>query len=140
MGLPLARGPRAACCLPAFPPLFVNRLGAPPLAQEGESWPRASLAPSELGPRRRGPLQTASPSCPREDGRERLGFPSPGSKEPSYPGWQQDDGASPPLPDWGCRLGQLRGPHPRLLAVWSCLRTLTAGTRSLRAAGCGFGI
>lgn len=56
MGLPLARGPRAACCLPAFPPLFVNRLGAPPLAQEGESWPRASLAPSA------GPSQEGAPA------------------------------------------------------------------------------
>lgn len=29
-GLPLAPGPRAACYPPAFPPLLVNRLGAPP--------------------------------------------------------------------------------------------------------------
>lgn len=61
MGLPLAPGPRAACCPPAFSPLPVHCLGAPPWAQEGESWPRASFAPSEQDPRQeRGPAG----SCP----------------------------------------------------------------------------
>lgn len=35
----------------------------------------------------------------------------PRVKEPSYPGWQQDDGISPPQPDGGCGcwLGQPPG-------------------------------
>lgn len=81
MGLPLAPGPRAACCPPAFPPLLVNCLGAPPWAQEGESWRRASFAPSERDPRQeKGPAGSFSVLL-LQDGREGLGFPFPGSME-----------------------------------------------------------
>lgn len=54
MGLPLAQEPGAVCCLPAFPSLLVNCLGAPPWAQEWKSWPRGSLAKNEQGGCREG--------------------------------------------------------------------------------------
>ncbi|CAN0522942.1 unnamed protein product [Rangifer tarandus platyrhynchus] len=43
----------------------------------------------------------ARPPHQSQDGGEGLGFPSPGPKEPTYTGWLQDDGASPPQPAGG---------------------------------------
>lgn len=71
MGLPLAPGPRAARCPPAYPPLLVNCLGALLWAQEEESWSRASFAPSERDPRQeKGPACSFSPCSWRMAGRD----------------------------------------------------------------------
>lgn len=71
MELPLARGPRAACCLPALPTSSPCKVPGCPTLGTGRGVLALNFSRSRVRGTRagKGPLQAVSLFCPHEDGR-----------------------------------------------------------------------